>query len=71
VPANDTPTASYTLVHLGLRYALDVGPAGAVLFARVQNLGDRLAYNASSLQTIRGLAPLPGRAFSAGLRMAF
>jgi len=35
------------------------------------NLGDRLAYNASSIDTIRGLSPLPGRAVKAGVRVNF
>ena len=33
--------------------------------------GHELAYNASAIQTLRSLSPLPGRALLAGMRVAF
>ena len=33
--------------------------------------GHELAYNASAIQTLRGLSPLPGQALLAGMRVAF
>ena len=38
-------------------------------FLRLDNITDRLAYNASAVATIRGLTPLAGRAVTAGLRL--
>jgi iron complex outermembrane receptor protein len=71
VPADDEPTPSYTLVNLALAKQLAVAGSNALLFLRVDNLGDELAYNAGSIATVRVLAPLPGRSISAGLRVAF
>jgi iron complex outermembrane recepter protein len=40
-----------------------------MLFLRGSNLGDTLAYNASTTATLRGLSPLAGRAVNAGLQL--
>ena len=37
----------------------------------LDNLTDELAFNAGSIATVRGLAPLPGRSLSAGVRVSF
>lgn len=68
VPDTDTPTPGWSRVDLSL-----AGPLGARAswFARAGNLGNRLAYNAGTIATLRALTPLPGRSFSAGLRLAF
>ena len=71
VPTGDTATASYTLVNLSLRWRFDLGNSDAVAFAKLGNATHELAYNASAIQTIRGLSPLPGRAMLAGVRVAF
>ena len=71
VPTGDTATPAYTLVNLSLRWRFNLGPSDAVAFAKLGNATNELAYNASAIQTIRGLSPLPGRALSAGVRMAF
>ena len=70
VPASDQATAGYTL--------LDLWASGRVAwgedtswFARVNNATDKLALNASTIATMRGLSPLPGRALTVGLRSRF
>lgn len=67
VPATDTATPAYTMLDLWAGIALPL-PGEASAYAKVGNVTDRLGFNASSIATIRGLAPLPGRAVSAGLR---
>ncbi|MEW6706149.1 MAG: TonB-dependent receptor [Pseudomonadota bacterium] len=71
VPGDDSPTPAWTMVHLSARYKLKLGDADALLFARLNNLGDELAYNAGTLATVRPLSPLPGRALMAGMRVTF
>lgn len=71
VPEGDTATAGYTLVNLSLRLRFTLGTSDAVAFAKLGNATNELAYNASAIQTIRGLSPLPGRALLAGVRVAF
>lgn len=71
VPDGDTATAGYTLVNLSLRLRFNLGASDAVAFAKLGNATNELAYNASAIQTIRGLSPLPGRALLAGVRVAF
>jgi iron complex outermembrane recepter protein len=71
VPEGDTATAGHTLVNLSLRLRFNLGSSDAVAFAKLGNVTNELAYNASAIQTIRGLSPLPGRALLAGVRVAF
>jgi iron complex outermembrane recepter protein len=71
VPNTDRATAGYTLVNLSASYNLKLGNSNALLFAKLQNAGNVLAYSAGSAPTVRALAPLPGRGFTAGLRWAF
>jgi len=71
VPEGDTATAGYTLVTLSLRRRISLGSADAVAFAKLGNATHKLAYNASAIQTIRGLSPLAGRALQVGVRVAF
>ena len=71
VPTADTATAGYTLVNLSLRWRFNLGTRDAVAFAKLGNATNELAYNASAIQTIRSLSPLPGRALLAGMRVAF
>jgi iron complex outermembrane receptor protein len=70
VPASDQATAGYTL--------LDLWASGRIAwredtrwFARLNNVTDKLAWNASTIATMRGLSPLPGRALTLGLRSRF
>ena len=71
VPSTDLPTSGYTLVNLSASYQLSLGREDALLFVKLQNIGNQLAYNASTTETLRPLAPLPGRGLSAGVRVTF
>jgi iron complex outermembrane receptor protein len=65
------PTASYTLLNIAASYALKFTSGSALFFVKANNLADRVAFNASSIDTIRGLAPLPGRGVKAGVQVTF
>jgi iron complex outermembrane recepter protein len=67
VPATDSATPGYTMVDLWAGVALPL-PGEASAFVRVNNVTDELGFNASTIATMRGLAPLAGRAVAAGLR---
>ena len=71
VPATDEATDRYTLVNLLLSQRFELGASDAIGFIKLTNLGDELAFSATSIQTIRGLSPLPGRAVKVGLRIDF
>ena len=64
-------TPGYTMVHAAAIYTLRISGGTALLFLKANNLGDRKAFNASSIDTIRGLAPLPGRGIKAGVQLNF
>lgn len=74
VPSTDRETAGYGLVNLSLSRRFTFGASGdddGVAFLKLTNVGDKLAYSASSIDTIRGLSPLAGRAVQAGVRVNF
>lgn len=71
VPDTDQPTDGYTIVNASVSQRFSLGPTDALWFVKVTNLGNELAYSASSIQTIRGLSPVPGRAVMAGVRVTF
>lgn len=71
VPATDVPTAGWTLLNLALTRRFALGGSDALWFLKLDNAGDRLALSASTIRTVRELAPLPGRALKTGLRVAF
>lgn len=71
VPATDTATPGYMLVDLAAARRLDWGGHDVLAFVKLANVGDELARSASSIATVRDLAPLPGRSLKAGLRMDF
>lgn len=71
VPEDDEPTPGYTLLNLAVSKKLALGPSDALLFVKLDNATDELAFNAGSIATVRELAPLPGRSLSAGLRVSF
>jgi iron complex outermembrane receptor protein len=71
VPSYDTPTAAYTLLNFSINQQLELGPLEGLWFVKLGNITNALAYNASSIQTVRGMAPLAGRSLKAGLRLAF
>ncbi len=71
VPAVDVPTASATLLDFSASWRQPWAGAEALWFARIDNVGDRLAFNAAALRTARELSPLPGRSATLGLRVAW
>ena len=71
VPATDVATPGWTLVNLSASVALGLGERDALLFAKLHNVGNTLAYSASTIGTVRPLAPLPGRGLTVGARLAF
>jgi iron complex outermembrane receptor protein len=64
VSSGDVPTAAYTMLDLWWRAEW---PSGIALFAKLGNVTDEAAFNATAVATVRALSPLPGRALSAGL----
>ena len=71
VPTYDVPTPAYTIVNLSASYKLGMKAADGFFFVRLNNLTNELAYNATSIGTVRPLAPLPGRGLLVGLRLSF
>ncbi len=65
-------TAGYTMINAAGAYGFNLGSAASgTLFLRGTNLTDRKAYSASSTDTIRALAPYPGRGIKAGVQISF
>lgn len=71
VSAQDVPTGGYSMVGASVRYQWRMAGMDALAYLKGDNLGNVLAYNASAQRSIREMAPLPGRAFSVGLRLGF
>ncbi len=71
VPATDVATAGYAIVNLSASRRFALGTGSALWFVRLGNVGDTLARSASSIVTVRELAPLPGRSIRTGLRLDF
>jgi iron complex outermembrane receptor protein len=71
VPALDTPTAGYGLLRLNVARHFELGGMDAMWYVKLDNLANKLAYSATSVQTIRELSPLPGRSIFAGLQVRF
>ncbi|HET9642351.1 MAG TPA: TonB-dependent receptor, partial [Burkholderiaceae bacterium] len=71
VPSDDMPTPGWTLVNLSTAYNFNWSQNDVLLFVKLGNVGNRLAYNAASIATVRALAPLPGRSLMAGVRVSF
>jgi iron complex outermembrane receptor protein len=71
VPATDVPTPSATLLDLSLAWQQRWGAAEALVFARLDNVTDELAFNAVALRNARELSPLAGRSATVGLRLAW
>lgn len=71
VPATDTATPGHTLVDLAAARRFDWAGRDALVFVKLSNLGNVLARSASSIATVRELAPLPGRSLKAGVRVDF
>ncbi|TAG46502.1 MAG: TonB-dependent receptor [Betaproteobacteria bacterium] len=69
--AGNGETPSSTIVNLSLSKALLWNRWSGVAFVRASNITNELAYNATSLRTVRELSPLPGRGVRAGIEMSF
>jgi iron complex outermembrane recepter protein len=67
----DTPTAGYGTVRLSLARQLRWGNTDALWYLKLDNLGNKLAYNATAVPTIRDLSPQAGRSASTGLQVRF
>lgn len=67
----DTPTAGYGTVRMSLARQLHWGTSDALWYLKLDNLADKLAYNATAVATIRGLAPQPGRSVQTGVQLRF
>ncbi|MDB5965994.1 MAG: TonB-dependent receptor [Polaromonas sp.] len=66
-------TAAFTLWNAAATYALKTGPVNTLLYARLDNATNQLAYSAASVLTSTAFpkAPLPGRSLKVGLQAAF
>ena len=71
VPSTDVATPGYTLVNAWISRAWVAGGLDGLVFVKLDNATNTLATSASSIRTLRDLAPLPGRNLSAGVRVAF
>ena len=73
VPEGSRATAGYTLWNASLTWRQKLGHAQLQWYARVDNLGNRLAYSATSIltQTVFPNAPLPGRSVRVGVQATF
>lgn len=71
VPATDVATPGHSLLNLSLSRRFALGGSDALAFVKLANATDALAYNASTVPTVRDLAPLPGRSLKMGLRVSF
>ena len=73
VPASDKPSEGYTLWHAASTYKTRIAQSPAFWFAKLDNIGNALAYSATSIltQTLPGHVPLPGRSLKVGLQVQF
>ncbi|MEP7154305.1 MAG: TonB-dependent receptor [Betaproteobacteria bacterium] len=73
VPAIDLygATDAFTMVNIAVSYTAKLPFGSALFFLKGNNLGNQLAYSASTVDTIRGLAPLPGRGIKGGVQFNF
>jgi iron complex outermembrane receptor protein len=73
VAAGQLASDAYTQVNASVTYLQKAGQTNALWYARADNLGDVLAYPATSIltQTAPGKAPLPGRSLKLGVQLAF
>jgi iron complex outermembrane receptor protein len=72
-PAGQRETDAYTLWNAAITYRTKFERANLLWYVRVDNIGNALAYSATSILTTTAFpkAPLPGRSFKLGLRATF
>ena len=73
VPEGDRTTSAYTLWNANASYRFKRGSSNFLLYAKLNNLTNQLAYSATSVltTTVFPAAPLPGRSLKIGLQMSF
>jgi len=73
VPMGQLSTSSYTLANAAVTYRQTAGRASLLWYLQLDNIGDVLAYSASSIltQTAPGKSPLAGRSLKLGLQASF
>ena len=74
VPTGDQATAANTRWNAGASYRMKTGPASLLLYARLDNITNKLAYSATSVLTTTAFPnapPLPGRSLKLGLQASF
>ena len=73
VPGGSAATSAYTLWHASLNYRQKAAMGTVNWFARLDNLGNALAYSATSIltSTVPGRVPLPGRSLKLGAQWQF
>ncbi len=71
VPGDDSATPAWTQLDVQGSWSGQLAGPQALWFLRAGNLTDRLAFNASTIATVRGLVPLAGRSLRAGLRLSY
>jgi iron complex outermembrane receptor protein len=72
-PVSQRETDAYTLWNAAITYRTKFERANLLWYVRVDNIGNALAYSATSILTTTAFpkAPLPGRSFKLGLRATF
>ncbi len=73
VPLGERSTDAYTLLNASVSFHQVLQDVNLLWFAKLDNLGDTLAYSASSIltQTAPGKSPLPGRSLKLGVQVKF
>ncbi len=71
VPEGESTTPAYTIVNMAAMWPWAPAPLDARFYVKLNNLGNTLAFNAATINSVRALAPLPGRSLSAGVRVAW
>jgi iron complex outermembrane receptor protein len=74
VPAGDRAAAANTRLNAGASYRVKAGPVNTLLYARLDNITNALAYSPTSILTSTAFPnapPLPGRNLKVGLQASF
>ena len=74
VPAGDRAAAANTRFNAGASYRVKTGPVNSLLYARLDNITNALAYSPTSILTSTAFPnapPLPGRNLKVGLQASF
>ena len=69
VPTTDTATLAHIVSSAWASWQSKLWQTDALWFLRLDNIGNQLAYNASTISTLRALVPLPGRSVTVGVRL--